>query len=384
MQKKINKWIVIILEALLISGITLFSVLPVSCQVNESGIHVLGGDYVPPKLEKIVVTDSRTLRLVFSEKVILSSKVINRVGFSDRGSEERTENGSDIGSEVGSGVNTEVDADVVYSEDNTIVDISFSDDMTIGCDYRMTGFVKDEVGNSTVFMIPFTGFNSRIPCVVMTEIQTESVSSQTTTEKNNGFYRNEYVEFFVLSDGNLSGLVFESAYDGIERSFKFPAIDVRQGEVFILHLRNRGNGCVSEIGEDLNAATNSYSVAGVRDLWVTSTETALGNKTDVLLVKNSFNGQVLDCVRYRESKITEWDKKYVDSVRESEDSGIYDSSDIEDSVLTDGMSGTKVLLRRISADLLNVVLNGGSFGYPLKQNNQEWTIGASSPGVFNN
>lgn len=366
MQKKIKEILITVLETLLITGVTVFTVLPVSCRINETGIHVLGGDYSPPKLEEVIVFDESTLRLIFSKKVTMSARVF-MVGDFNKDS-------------------FEVGVDVCYSnceeQTDTTVDVRFEDQMHVGTDYEIIGTVKDETGNTTTFLVPFVGFNSRVPLMVMTEVQTESVSSQNAAEKAGNFWRNEFVEFLVLSDGNLSGLEFESAYDGIERKFKFPAIEVHKGEIFVLHLRKRGEGCFSESGDDLNLASSSYCSKDVRDLWVITEETALGNKTDVLVLRNSFNGSVIDCLMYRESKLTEWNEKYLGLVEECYKSGIYSSDDDEFISKTDGMTATKTLNRLDAKELLLKVQNGFIFEGPVVMGKDNWNISAANPGTL--
>ena len=44
MQKKVKELIVVVLETLLITGVTVFSVLPVSCKFSQSG-NVRGHNY---------------------------------------------------------------------------------------------------------------------------------------------------------------------------------------------------------------------------------------------------------------------------------------------------------------------------------------------------
>ncbi len=359
MQKKVKELIVVVLETLLITGVTVFSVLPVSCKFSQSGIHLLGGDYVPPKLDQVVVLDETTLRMTFSEKVQVSAQVFVRDG------------------EL---FDEEVGTSVVYGSVEKQIDVCFNEPMITGIEYEMVGTVKDNVGNSTTFLIPFVGFNSRVPLIVMTEIQSESVNSQTSEESEHGYNRNEFVEFLVLTDGNLSGLEFVSAYDGVERGFKFPGLEVKRGEILLVHLRKRGNGCVSELGDDLNLSKNSYSKNGIRDLWVTTEETALGNKTDVLVVRNSANGSVIDYVFYRESKVVEWNKKFSAVLEFLKD--YVDINDVEIAALADGKSSTKTLNRSDAGMLLEKVKTGFEFSSPLEMQGDNWIIAPANPGTL--
>lgn len=357
MRKKIKRMVVIFVETMVIVGITVFSVLPVSCKVSETGIHILGGDYNPPVLEEFFVQNENSICLKFSESVNLTSAVV-----------------SDVLNQ------NDLDTEIHYDEERKQIDVLFNEEMNIGSDYEMVGTVKDSVGNSMTFLIPFIGFNKNVAKILMTEIQSDSVSSQNSKEKENGFYRNEFIEFLVLSDGNLSGLEILSGYDGLGRGFKFPAIDVKKGEIIVVHLRKRGNGCISELGDDLNLSKNSYSNDNVRDLWTDSEDTALGNRTDVILLRNVANGEVLDCVMYRDSKISEWSKDMIDFSLLAEKYMIYESSDIDNATVSNELTATKTLYRVDAMDYLSKINNQIEFNYPVKVNSKSWGVGSSTPG----
>ena len=76
-HKKLKEVSVILLEALIIAGLVLFSLGPISCKVTAEGIRMLDGDYVPPVLQGFSVTDSNTLTMIFSEEVTLNGCVLS-------------------------------------------------------------------------------------------------------------------------------------------------------------------------------------------------------------------------------------------------------------------------------------------------------------------
>lgn len=358
MSTKIRGMICFCFETMLIVGITLFAVLPMSCKITESGIHVLNGDYVCPKIQKFYLEDSKTLKLDFSEPVKLKSYNV----FSDS--------------------ETSLKAKELICENEKEIAIRLDEEMIIGKNYELYGVVKDEYGNSLTFEIPFLGFNGNVPKLMITEIQTTTVSSRTKFETENDFYKNEFLEFVALTDGNLSGIELVSAYDGYERTFVMPALEVHKGEVVVIHMRKKGNGCVNEIGEDLNLATAPYSRDGVRDFWIDDERTAIGNKTDILILWNSDNHVVLDAVMYCESKYSEWPAKEQEYLKYIEDAGIFESIEVTSAINGDSLGSTKTLQRINANEILKKFLIDENCEYPVKNDKLFWSIDVNSAGVL--
>lgn len=357
MKEKYKSSLLFIVETAIIVFATLIVAIPFSCKITESGLHILDGDYDFPKLVSFCVEDEKSISLQFSEEVQLVSHSVS------------SEDDLNLVSTVRQG------------ESNNIVQVELENRTKIGTSYELLGTVKDVYGNSLTFAIPFLGYNDNIPKLIITEIQSESVSSQNKTEKENGTYRNEYVEFLVLESGNLFGLELISAYDGEERKFSFSNIEVSAGEVFMVHLRNRGNGCVSEEESNLSLAFSSYATNAVRDLYTKDIKTSLGNKTDILLLKNSFNSKILDCFVYKESKVTQWKDSFTPYLEELAKNNLINTE--EDYYLeSDDKTSTKTYSRINCANLLNEFKLNKDSEYPIKMNKNDWVIGKHSPGTM--
>lgn len=356
MSVKVRNYLMFILETAVIVIVTLIGVLPVSCKLTESGVTLLDGDYDFPKLTAFSVEDESSLKLVFSEQVQL------------------------VSGSVSVDENVSIDSNIFYDSTKTVVTVELEEKMIIGASYQMLGTVKDLYGNTLTFSIPFLGYNGNVPMVLITEVQSESVSSRTKTEKENDFYRNEYVEFVALSDGNLCGLELVSAYDGNERSYVFPDVNVKSGEVFVVHLRKRGNGCENETGENLSIANTSYTTAGVRDLWSNDEQTALGNKTDVVVLRNSANGKVLDCLVYKESKQETIPDSMINYVDELERQNIINKE--EDFCFeSDSKTQSTTYIRKGVISLIDSAKKQ-DFEYPVKFDKSKWTVDKASPGTL--
>lgn len=349
-HKKIFNFGILMSQALVITGIVLFCIFPFSCKMTETGIQFLSGDYDPPKLSQITVSSNQCVELVFSEKVELEISVIDR----------QTDNC--------------IESCVYFNEKQNVASICFEEETQIGKDYELFGIVKDEFGNSLTFSVPFKGFNSRVPKLIMTEIQSTSVSSQKKDEKNSGTYRNEFIEFLTLSEGNLSGLEIVSANDGEKRKYVFPNVEVHKGQIFLVHLRNRGNGCIDESTENYNLSFSGYCKNGVMDLWTENQMTVLGNDSDIILLRNSANGEIFDGIMYRKDSLLKWTddfQKYASLLVENK---IYDSDNIQNAFVTTGSTTTKTFQRKDSNIIRDKVLNNEQIEYPVKQFSSSWGI----------
>ena len=222
-----------------------------------------------------------------------------------------------------------------------------------------------------------------MPQLIFTEVQTESVS-QSSKEKKAGIARNEFVEFLVLKGGNLAGLELCSGYDGETKKFVFPPLDVQTGEVLLVHMRNRGEGCINETGDELDLAFAPYSHNEVRDLWTDIDTTTLGNKTDVLILRNTADNKLIDAFMYRAGNIEAWTKTMIDYSQLIDESDIYESGDIENAFISDGITATKTMVRSGALELQQKVLSGEEgeeIEFPVKSGTDTWGIPAEpSPG----
>ena len=178
-------------ETALIVAVVLLAVMPVSCKITEQGVKIIPGDYVPPVLNSFEVKDENILQLEFSEKVDVTGYVVALAADDMFDSMEHSST-IDLSPAIerASGVYGSVPCNVLVDETGCIVTVSFEQDMEVGQNYEFYSEVSDSCGNTLTLVVPFTGFNSRVPELLITEIQTESVS-QNKAEKTAGTYRNE-------------------------------------------------------------------------------------------------------------------------------------------------------------------------------------------------
>ena len=374
--------LLLILQTVLLTVITLLCVIPFSCRVSEEGITFVGGDYISPVLEEVTVLDERTVIMNFSEKIkLLNYTVSERLeDISDSAEHSDT---ADLSPALmaASGGYGRVEADYSLSEDGCTITFCAAEQYEIGKAYEIFGTVEDRAGNSLTYCVPFCGFNSHLPKIIMTEVQVKYKKYKEDA------FRCEYVEFLALTDGNLSGLELISGVDGDGKKFVFPSAAVKAGEIFLVHLRSAGSGCITET-EDLNESTALYSGKNVRDIWADNTKARLNDSADVIIIRNSIDGTILDALMYATEETAEWGKGTASLAEEVVAAGIYESEEISEVELNSGLgsSAIKSFCRTDAAALQKRCLEEADdlepLEYPVKRTASTWAVMNVSAGTL--
>lgn len=381
MKKIIKKWSVLFIlfaQTAVLSAVTILCVLPMSCKLSEEGIVFVGGDYISPILEDVSVLDEKTVLVRFSEKIRLKSYVVSeqKKELSDSAEHSLTLELSPALKAAGGGYG-KVDADYAISEDGHTITYSAKESFVVGRDYEIFGTVEDKAGNSLTFCVPFCGFNSHLPKLIMTEVQVKYKKQKEDS------CRCEFVEFLALSDGNLSGLELVNAADGEGKKYVFPADEVKAGDIFIVHLRSAGSGCITE-NEDLNASTAPHSGKNVRDIWSENTKARLNDNSDILVIRNSVDGSILDAFMYTSEDVVEWGKNMTALAEEVLESGIYESIDVTEVEVNSGLGSVaaKSFCRGDAKEIRTKVLAKEEIEYPVKRKAENWVIKTATPGTL--
>ena len=319
--KEVPGFVWILLKTLLISGVVLAVCGPVSCKATEEGIVLVNDSYSCPKIEDFYVTGENSARIVFDQKVALKGFSLNPLVSVEKVNVECSES----------------------EESLCLVDVIFSENLQIGEKYSFYGEVSDRIGNSLTFSLPLLGFNGRIPDIEITEIHPKYASGSNSSGK---YYKCEFIELRILSDGNLSGLELYSAYDGAAKSFVFPALEVFRGEILIVHLRKKDDAAVSELGSDLTLSKSKYSSDKARDLWAENENARLGDEMDVILLRNSGNGTIIDSVCYAEESSVDWKSDEMkNAAKMAVESGKWNDSSIAGAVKLNKLTASKSIER---------------------------------------
>ena len=317
MKKKFN---FSVLRMILLSCAFVFSVLgviaPVSCRLTEEGIEIVPSDTEAPRVEQFSVISPENLKISCSEKIVLADIFV----FEIDGDEE-----ADLYDFSVSEENAFAVADVItYSEDGKSAQIQISSSTSIGKTYIFSGRVFDISGNSLEFCQKFSGFNDRPARLIFNEIRNNySADDQ----------QSEFIEFYVLKDGNISGLEFVSVSKGEKKKYVFPAVDVRKGDYITLHGRTSFiksstkeeipvENYADELDSELDLSKTPDSCETGRDLWYKGSDKMFAN-TDVLLLRDSDSKEIRDILFLSSSGAGEWQKKFKEYAEKANALGLW-------------------------------------------------------------
>lgn len=369
--------LLVLFQSVLLVFVVMFSVIPVSCKVSEEGIEIIGGDYENPCLQNVTVLDSSRVELQFSDSVsvrdVVVSKSIKGISDSDEHSESFCLSPS-LAAACGEYGHINVNTNI--SNDGKTLTFILDSETEIGTKYEVFGTVEDCVGNSLTFCVPFLGYNSSVPKMIITEAQIKYGSGTLKGEK---IYRAEFIELLALEDGNLSGLELLSASDGEDKKFVLPAVNVKKGEIILVHPRTKGEGCINENDDNLNLATAPHSKDGIRDLWSESESSFYNDSTDVIYLRNSVDNSIADALLYAKEDATEWGKNVLPVVNKIFESGICESNDISNATTSEKVSPLKSITRNNAKELLKHSENYES-EFPFKFDSAAWSVCTATPG----
>lgn len=165
-----------------------------------------------------------------------------------------------------------------------------------GQDYLVSGEVADSRGNAARFVFRFVGWNERPARLKITEFEPAKNSSISRPHR-------DFIEFEVLSPGNLGGMELLTASSLRTTSYRFPSVEVEKGEILLLHLAPEGLSIeTDEIGSDKNLSGGIDATPFARDFW--STAGGLPDENGVVAFYERPGGSVLDGVFYANDEKT--------------------------------------------------------------------------------
>ena len=173
------------------------------------------------------------------------------------------------------------------------------------------------------------------------------------------------MELRALENVNLLGLEIFSASDGYSKSFFLPDIEMKKDEIIIVHLRSAGEGCISELDDNLNLSTATYSADGIRDIWSGNKDgSRLNDNTDILLLRNSSTGTIVDALLYAKSTYENW-QQTVEPTAEILSNSLWQPNTSVSSAVTSDDTTYEKSLQRISH----------------AKKASSWIVAAPTPGV---
>lgn len=335
---------------LLLSAVSLASV-AASCRFEDGRFTVLTGSYTPPVLESFTLTGENSAVLCFSRKVEFTLLEYARAapGEENQVQFRAVQFGDTLNTAADSTDSPSDGAEVSASDsadpEKAYYRLIFPEPARIGSEYLLRGAVKDAGKNTLEFSLAFIGYNERVSAAVFSEAgPVHSLSS-----KNPEKAKAEFIELYILEDGNIGGMVIQSAHDGELADFVLPAAEVKAGDYLTVHLRVLGEKAVSETGTDLALSATVYSWPESRDIWnekADNTKTRLG-ADDVLLLRERQGGKLIDALLYSPSDKSAWSKDLMNAyAREAFESGIWLGGTLPSCALrSDGVTAVRTLSR---------------------------------------
>ena len=286
-----------------------------SCAMDPETVSMFGGDLSVPKLVDVRVMSKTEVSASFSASILVSSaKVI-----------VQKSNGEIIPVAWRAG-----------SAENSIV-FEMEKSPGVGMPSVLSAIVADAKGNTLSFAVPFTGYNDHVARLRISEIRTDYTKPKV-----------EYIEFYVVSSGNLGGIEVFNAVNTAFPSWELPPVEVSAGEYIVWHFRSMEEGLENETGP-VNASGGTDSCPSARDLWDTQTKAPF-KKTNVILVRERKGGTVMDALVCAEGDKTEWPN---DTVRLAAEEAVASGNWKPDSLVcnaasTAGTTATRTLARNES------------------------------------
>lgn len=313
--------------------IVLISVTSFSCQLNPEGITFLKGAYDCPKLLDFSIEGKNELQMTFSQEVEFSQMNITPADAALQPADPSDE--AEVAQQAQS--TAMESASVTENENGTWqYDLTFADEFTCDTNYLLYAVVEDTNGNSLSFSSGFTGYNDNLPVIVLNEVRTEWAKPKP-----------EYIELYVLEDGNLGGLYLEVYYSSKVNTYTFPAVAVHAGEYIVLHMRSVEEGSVDET-DAIDASTAADSCPQARDFWYPSDAKTIG-KTGVILLRERANGPLVDALLFAESSKSFWPRDEMKAAAQAAfTAGIWTGgAEPSDAVCSDKCTSTRTLSRQV-------------------------------------
>ncbi len=353
MIKNQKRWIPLIMYVVIVL-ITILLLTAGSCAFSTDGLVLITGDYSSPKLEDFTLQNEQNASISFSHTVSFPVLEYYEVPFN-----EGDENAEAIFlGEVRQCSSEEKEGVYKYHLD-------FPEKLSASKKYILSGTVKDDIGSTLSFTVGYSGYNSRVPKMIFSEISTEYSNPRT-----------EFIEFYILEDGNLAGVLLQSAHDGPQKDYTFPSVEVKKGDYVVLHMRTVEETAVNELDENLALSVSKQSNPESRDLWISGKETRL-SQNDVLILRERFNGSIIDSVAYRDGEKSTWAKSSCELfIQEAVTSFSWQGSvAVNDAIDIQYITGTRTLCRQNISEIITLFDNGIE-DFPNSKEN--WIIVATS------
>lgn len=358
MERTTNEKIGLLRYILFCASVVAITILCIShsgCQITSEGIKVLDAAE-SPEITSVKTLDEKSLEVCFNKAVKAKTATVSKLDSRERASLDKTSHDA-------------MEARALVSNDRKTVVYEFANETKVGERYQLFGEIADSRGNSLTFALPFDGYNSRMPILVIEELLGHSTKDK---------YKCEYIVITALTAGNLGGLELYSAqYSNILSNYQIPSCEVKAGEKIMFHLRTfEGQIFKNETGEDLSEDKGEWSKQNVRDLFFENTKKSVGINYDIIFLRNKSNMKILDAVLYTTADKKEKLLSFSKSAELAISQGKWNSNSQEDFapfILEKDFSYTSRCLRRKGIDdFLKLAKTGNLTQDEIRSSKENW------------
>lgn len=322
-------------------AITAFCMSHSSCKITSEGIKVLDEEE-SPEITSVGTLDAKSLEVQFSKAVKAKNATVSKLEAGETASLDQISHDA-------------MEASASVSDDGKTVVYEFAHETKVGERYQLFGEVADSRGNSLTFALPFDGHNSRVPILIIEEVQGAYSKDK---------HRCEYIILTALTDGNIGGLELYSAqYPSLLSNYQFPPCEVKAGEKIMFHLRTFEDvDFENETDENLARDKGEWSQAQVRDLFFENSKKCVGESYDIILLRNKSDMKILDALLYTTEAAKENFSKLSESAELATTQGKWnsDSQGNRSPFMLEGKFSysTRCLRRKNAEGLLKLAMEG--------------------------
>jgi hypothetical protein len=187
-------------------------------------------------------------------------------------------------------------------EDKT-VKVNLTETLKPGQRFNTELLAEDEHGQTVGVSVTLYNKNNRKPELIINELRTEYSKP-----------RAEFIEFKIVSAGNLGSLRVFIAGNNNPMVYEFLPVEVYEDEYIVLHLRTLEDSCVDEYGDSLDESGGTDSSPAARDFWVPGSAKLL-RKTDAVYVMDQ-DDIVLTAVMLSENPDDWWARESLSQTAE--------------------------------------------------------------------
>lgn len=301
---------------------------PVSCKLGGNGLELHVITATSPQLESYKTVSPGSMTLTFDKPVTVECAAVYA------GSSQSPENS--------------MDASAQDTQPAQTIQLDFSGKTELAKPYTLSARVKDGNGDTLALKIHFTGFNDHKPKLIICEIR-----NAYSSKKN----KYEFVKLYCLQGGNLSGLELASAGDGKDKSYRFPPIEVKQGQYITVHLRRMKNedgtftqdGMTDETNGIITESTATDASSLSWDFWVDNQKSRI-SPSDIIVLQDSADSSIMDAVMFMTPKgeAESLNQKYAKACAAVEQSGLWldadgtESGDFTSAFIAQGITSAAV------------------------------------------